>query len=196
MKTEEDTDCYQQLLAAGLFTEEAVSKANRLHEHLNAHKPLRLPEPKPGSRSTFSIENDRPANMTAALIQMTGPESDTACSRCIKTGAGVWLLCIRPPCEAVDDHVHGACGNCVFRGRQSDCSDSRKWKLADKAGMIAKPSITESKAKWADEVEEIMPIAGTSEGHQRLQTLANNIRRASFDPEGNRPLQPPCGIPL
>lgn len=197
MKIEEDMDCFQQLLAAGLFTPEAVAKANTLHNHLNAHKPLRLPEAKPGSKSTFSLTTDRATNMVAALIQMTGPEAAKPCSRCIKKGAGAWLLCIRPPCELIDKHVNGACGNCAYRARAADCSDSRKWKLAEKSGMVAKGDIKECLTKWADEADEIAPILGTPEGHRRFLTLAANIRRGPFD-FSDKPAstQPPCGIPL
>lgn len=118
----------------------------------------------------------------AAIIQMTGPEAEEPCTRCKKDYAGVWTLCIRPPCKFIDDKVHGACANCVFRGRAADCSQSRKWKLADQSGMLSKATISETTTRWADEVEEIASTLSDPAARGRLASLAASLRLGVFNP--------------
>jgi hypothetical protein len=62
-------------------------------------------------------------DLTAMLIQLTGPEAATPCARCQK-GSGPFASCVRLP-ENAPSHLHAnirSCASCYYKGCQSQCS--------------------------------------------------------------------------
>lgn len=63
--------------------------------------------------------NNDTDTLTSVVVQITGPEADTPCKRCVD-GDGEWVGCVVPPAR------HGlktwwACANCFRDGEMSEC---------------------------------------------------------------------------
>lgn len=167
-------------------------KQNAHHVHLNRHPVVRIPKFKKGTLSAFNMRTDGPTNLLALMIQATGPKADHACSRCVKDTAGVWETCVRPPCETIDNHVHGACANCAYRGRAADCSASRKWKMASKGGMVANEVLNGIVNHWATKLDDLAQLEDIDEIKKRVAKLAHKMRHEKFEDKIDRTPAPAC----
>ncbi|KAI0008181.1 hypothetical protein F4779DRAFT_642113 [Xylariaceae sp. FL0662B] len=106
-----------QLVRDGLVPNDVARPKERLFRALCDAKPVRRVDMR--GKLTFTL--NRPCNLVAALVQITGAEADPPCTQCSQ-GFGMFHGCITPQSTELRERLQGTCANHYFNSQGVRCS--------------------------------------------------------------------------